>query len=99
MSEREHWLTKNVLLISFSAFFSDLGYQLVVALIPIYLILVLGAPAYVFGVFMSLSYGLGSLFAYFGGRLGDKYGKKRVSVLGNSLIPLMSLSGLPSTVV
>lgn len=97
MSERERWLTRNVVLISFSAFFADLGYQLVVALIPVLLVLVLKAPAYVFGVFMSLSYGLGSLFAYLGGRLGDRYGKKRVVLLGNSLIPLLSLSGLPST--
>lgn len=72
MSEKEHWLTRNVLLISFSAFFADLGYQLVVALIPVLLVLVLKAPPYVFGVFMSLSYGLGSLFAYLGGRLGDR---------------------------
>ncbi|PSN95204.1 hypothetical protein B9Q06_06305 [Candidatus Marsarchaeota G2 archaeon ECH_B_2] len=99
MSEKEHWLTRNVLLISFSAFFADLGYQLVVALIPVLLVLVLKAPPYVFGVFMSLSYGLGSLFAYLGGRLGDRYGKKRVVVFGNSLIPLLSLSGLLSTPV
>jgi MFS family permease len=99
MYRRETWLTRNVLLISFSAFFADLGYQLVVALIPVLLVLVLKAPPYLFGVFMSLSYGAGSFFAYFGGRLGDAYGKKKIVVLGNSLIPLLSLSGLPSSYV
>ncbi|MHB1908625.1 MAG: MFS transporter [Nitrososphaerales archaeon] len=88
------WLTKDGLLISFSAFFADLGYQAVTAVFPLYFILVLKEPAYLFGLVLALSFGVGSLFSVLGGKLGNKRSKKWVSILGNALIPLMSFSAL-----
>jgi MFS family permease len=90
----ENWLSTDVLLVSLSAFFADLGYQTVIALIPIFLVLQLKEPPYVFGVITAFSYGFGSVFAYVGGRAGDKYGRKKISILGNVFIPLLSFSGI-----
>jgi MFS family permease len=85
---------RDVWWISFSAFFADLGYQAVIAGLPLFLVLTLGAPDWLFGLATALAYGGGAFIAYFGGRFGDRVGHKRVAVLGNSLIPLLSLTGL-----
>jgi hypothetical protein len=88
------WLTRDVLLLSLSAFFADMGYQAVTAVFPLLIIIQLGEPAYVYGLLLALSYGVGSLFALAGGRLGDRYDKKKIAIAGNLLIPLMSVSVL-----
>ena len=93
------WLTRDVLLISLSAFFADAGYQALIAGFPIFLVIYLKAPVYILGLAMALAYGIGSLFAYAGGRLADRYGKKRIAILGNLLIPILSFTGLSSTPV
>lgn len=88
------WLTRDALLLSLSAFFADLGYQGVTALFPLYLVLELHQPVYLYGLVTALSFGVGSLFAYIGGKAGDRFDKKTLSILGNLFIPFMSLSGL-----
>lgn len=88
------WRTRDVWGISFSAFFADLGYQAILAVFPLYLVLSLGAPIWLFGLSQALAYGPGALFGYWGGRLGDRYGRWIVSVVGNAFIPLMALVGL-----
>ena len=93
------WLTRDVLLISLSAFFADAGYQALIAGFPIFLVIYLKAPVYMLGLAMALAYGIGSLFAYVGGRLADRYGKKRIAILGNLLIPILSFTGISSTPV
>ncbi len=90
-------ITRNALLISLSAFFADFGYQTVVAALPIFLVIVLHAPVYVFGIVVAISYGFGAIFGYAGGILSGKYGKKKVTILGNLLIPILSLSGLATS--
>ena len=93
------WLTRDVLLISLSAFFADAGYQALIAGFPIFLVIYLKAPVYILGLAMALAYGIGSLFAYVGGRLADRYGRKRIAILGNLLIPILSFTGFSSTPV
>jgi MFS family permease len=88
------WLNKNIFFLSFSAFFADLGYQAVLVLFPIYIVLELKYPIYVYGIITALSFGVGSLFSYVGGRLGDRLNKKYLVIFGNLFIPLMSLSVL-----
>lgn len=90
------WLNKEVISISFSAFFADLGYQAVMAGFPVFLVLVLKAPVWVFGLAMGIAYGPGALFGLIGGILGDKLDHKRVSTFGNSLIGFLSMSGIAS---
>ncbi len=86
--------SRDVLLISFSAFFADLGYQGVTALFPLYLVLARHAPVYAYGLITAASFGVGSLFAWLGGHAGDRWDRKRTAIAGNLFIPLMSLSGL-----
>ena len=90
------WLTRDVLLISLSAFLADAGYQALIAGFPIFLVLYLKAPVYYLGIAMALAYGIGSLFAYYGGKLADKHEKKKVAIIGNLLIPILSFTGFAS---
>ena len=92
----KRWLTRDVLLISLSAFFADAGYQALIAGFPIFLVLYLKAPVYYLGIAMALAYGAGSVFAYYGGKLADKHGKKKIAMLGNILIPILSFTGFAS---
>ncbi len=92
--KNQKFFSRDVLLISFSAFFADLGYQGVTALFPLFLILRHHIPVYVYGIITAVAFGVGSFFAFIGGKAGDKYDRKTVAILGNLFIPLMSLSGL-----
>ena len=83
-----------MLLLSFSAFFADLGYQAAIAIFPIFLVVVLKAPSYEYGLASAAAFGVGAFFGYLGGLAGDKFGNKWVAVAGNLLIPLISLVGL-----
>lgn len=80
-----------VLYISFSAFFADLGYQAAISVFPIYLVYILGAPIALYGFAEAINYGIGAFFGFIGGLLADKFGAKKMSILGNALIPIMSL--------
>src|SRR5579864_3209125 len=88
------WLTRDAFLLSLSAFFADLGYQAVTALFPLFLVGDLHQSPLTYGLITGVSFGVGSLFAFIGGKAGDRFSKKRVAIAGNCLIPLMSLSGL-----
>ena len=90
------WRTANVWNISLSAFFADLGYQAILAIFPLYLVLHLGAPIWLYGLSQALAYGPGALFGYAGGLLAERYGRWTIAVVGNAFIPLMALAGLPS---
>lgn len=97
--KRSDYLNRNVILISLSAFFADMGYQAVTAVFALILVLEMHEPAILYGLLLGLSYGLGSVFSLIGGRLGETHGKKRMALLGNLLIPLMSISVLFSNIL
>ncbi len=94
---RHLWLTPDVWKIAGSAFFADLGYQAVLAGFPLFLVLALHAPVWVYGLAMAVAYGPGAVIAWWGGRQGDRTGHRRVAIAGNSGIVLLSLSGLAAT--
>lgn len=87
-------MTRDALLLSFSAFFADLGYQGVAALFPLYVVFELHQPVYWYGIITGIAFGAGSFFAFVGGLAGDRFDKKYVAIAGNTFIPLMALSGL-----
>jgi len=82
-----------VLKISFSAFFADLGYQAAVVMFPLIFVIYLGAPMWLYGVAEAINYGLGSLMAFLGGLAGDRFGRWRIAVLGNAVIISVSFLG------
>ncbi len=96
---RREWLTRDALLLSLSACFADTGYQAVAVVFPLFLVLELHESYLQVGLFLALAYGIGSLFSFVGGRAGDRFNKKYVALAGNLLIPLMSLSGLSTSVL
>ena len=85
-----------VLKISFSAFFADLGYQAAVVMFPLIFVIYLGAPMWLYGVAEAINYGLCSLMAFLGGLAGDRFGRRRMAVLGNAIIISVSFLGLLS---
>jgi MFS family permease len=87
-------ITSDALLLCFSAFFADLGYQGVAALFPLYVVFSLHEPVYWYGIVTAIAFGAGSLFAYIGGLAGDRFDKKYIAIAGNTFIPFMALSGL-----
>ncbi len=91
---QQNWRTKDVWSISLSAFFADLGYQSVLAAFPLFLVLDMHEPVWEYGLAMALSYGGGAVFSLVGARLGDRIGHRRLAIIGNCLIPLLSLSAL-----
>lgn len=93
------WLTRDVLFICLSACFADLGYQAVLAIFPLFLVMNLHAAVWVFALATAISYGPGAVFALIGGRMGDRYGHKKIAITGNLFIPLLSLAGLAATPV
>lgn len=99
MQSNKWWINKDVLLISFSAFFADMGYQAILAAFPVFLVIVLKAPIYMLGFAYALTYGVGAVFGYIGGILGDKVGRKRVSIAGNIFILLLSGLGFAANAI
>lgn len=98
-ARRVQWRTGDVWAISLSAFFADLGYQAVLAGFPLFLVLTLHQPVWEYGLASALSYGGGAVFSLAGGRLGDRYGHRKLALAGNAVIPLLSLSALWSSPV
>ncbi|MCL5886096.1 MAG: MFS transporter [Actinobacteria bacterium] len=95
----EKWRTHDVWAISLSAFFADLGYQGVLAGLPLFMVIALHASVALYGLAMALGFGGGSLIAYLGSRLGDRIGHRKLAIIGNSAIPLLSLTALVASPV
>jgi len=95
---RAPWRTRDVWLIAASAGCADLGYQAIVAGVPLLLILRLHAEPIVYGVAAGLGYGLGTFASILGGRLADRVGRKPVAVGGNLGILLLAAIGLATSV-
>jgi MFS family permease len=87
-------LPRDALLLCFSAFFADLGYQGVAALFPLWVVFELHKDVYWYGLITAVAFGVGSFFAYLGGRAGDRFDKKHVAIAGNTFIPLMAFAGM-----
>jgi MFS family permease len=65
---------------------------------PLFIVLILKAPVYYYGIAEALNYGIGSIFAYYGGRLASRFGSRKMAIIGNSLIPILSFTGFAGTV-
>lgn len=95
----KQWLSNDALMLCLSAFFADLGYQGVTALYPIFLVLELHKSPLMYGLIAGLGFGVGSLFAFIGGRLGDQLPKKAIILVGNVGILLLAFSGMSHNLI
>jgi MFS family permease len=91
---KNQWRNRDIWSIALSAGFADVGYQSVLAVFPLFLVIQLHAPVWQYGLAMALSYGGGAIFSLLGSRLGDRIGHKKTALIGNCLIPLLSFSAL-----
>ncbi|MCW1291911.1 MAG: MFS transporter [Candidatus Rehaiarchaeum fermentans] len=94
--KRKWYVNEEVLKLSLSAFFADAGYQVVLSLFPIFFVFVMKESVEILGILYAIQYGGGALFAYLGGNLAEKFDRKRLAIIGNSLISLLSFIGLSS---
>ena len=93
------WMNREILLISLSAFFADLGYQAAIAIFPIFIVVALSASASEYGIASAVAFGIGSFFGYLGGLLSDRYENRYIAIFGNALIPLISLMALTNSIL
>ncbi len=77
MPESDRKFHPNVYLIAFSAFFADLGYQIVAGGLSTFLVIVLSSPVWFYGLIEALNYGVGSAFSYVGGGFPTFTGGRR----------------------
>lgn len=98
MAQAATWRSRDVWLISLSAGFADLGYQAIVAGVPLLIVVDLRASAVVYGVAAGLGYGLGTFASLAGGRLADRVGRRPVAIGGNLGILLLSLIAVARSV-
>ena len=82
---REKNSSKNVWLLGGSSFFIDVGAEMIVPLLPFY-ILSLGGGGISLGLVSGLREGLSSIFKIFGGYLSDKTGKRKPYIFFGYLI-------------
>lgn len=84
-TRRPPWLTPNVRTLSGVSFLQDAASELLYPIMPIFLTVVLGAPAAVVGAVEGLAEGVASLTKLVAGRLADRYPKRPLIGLGYGL--------------
>ncbi|BCT78000.1 MFS transporter [Sinomonas cyclohexanicum] len=84
-TKRPRWLTRNVRTLSAVSFFQDAASELLYPIMPIFLTVVLGAPAAVVGAVEGVAEGVASLTKLAAGRLADRYSKRPLIGLGYGL--------------
>jgi MFS family permease len=82
---RPRWLTRNVATLSGVSLLQDAASELLYPIMPIFLTVVLGAPAAVVGVVEGAAEGVASLTKIGAGRLADRSSKRRLIGFGYGL--------------
>src|SRR5664280_950773 len=85
------WLTRNLLVLSFVSFLQDTASELLYPILPIFITVVLGAPAAVLGSIEGLADGLSAIVSPFAGRAADRVGRKPLITAGYGLAALGKL--------
>jgi MFS family permease len=85
------WLTRNLLVLSVVSFLQDAASELLYPIFPIFITVVLGAPAAVLGSIEGLADGIGAIVSPFAGRAADRMGRKPLITAGYGLAGLGKL--------
>lgn len=83
------WLTRGVLGIGLASLFSDWGYEIATALLPV-MLAGLGAPAYALGVIEGVADGLSSIAKPLGGWLANRPALRKPLAVGGYLVTGLS---------
>ena len=94
------WLTPGVRGIGLASLLSDLGHEIPTALLPSFLVTVLGAPAAALGLIEGIADALSGVAKVIGGALADDPGRRRsIAVGGYTLTAILSaLIGISTTI-
>jgi MFS family permease len=77
------WLNRNVLAIGVSSLMADANYEMVLAVLPLFLILGLGAPVYALGLVEGVADGSSAVFKFASGYFSDRIRhRKSVATVG-----------------
>jgi len=89
------WLSGNVFYIGLSSLFSDVGHEMVTAILPFFLAFELGTGPEILGLIEGLSDGASSFAKSFSGYLSDKRGKVQnpLTTMSNVLKSLIQEGG------
>ncbi len=82
------WLTRNLLVLSAVSFLQDTASELVYPILPIFITVVLGAPAAVLGSIEGLADGISAIVSPFAGAASDRIGRKPLIAAGYGLAAL-----------
>lgn len=90
-------LSRNVVILGWVSFFSDLSSEMIYPLLPLFLTTVLGAPASVIGLIEGVAESTASLLKVVSGWLSDRLGRRKALVvsgygLSNLVKPLFALT-------
>lgn len=86
MKDKILGVRKNVFFLGLVSFFNDFSAEMVQSVMPVFLIVTLGAPAFFVGLIEGVADALSSIFKLLSGWMSDKIGKrKKPAVLGYSL--------------
>jgi MFS family permease len=79
------WLTRNLVVLSGVSFLQDTASELLYPILPIFITVVLGAPAAVLGAIEGLADGISAIVSPFAGRAVDRTGRKPLIAVGYGL--------------
>ncbi|HEX9030737.1 MAG TPA: MFS transporter [Streptosporangiaceae bacterium] len=85
------WLTRNLAVLSGVSFLQDTASELLYPILPVFITVVLGAPAAIFGAIEGLADGIGAIVSPFAGRTADRVGRKPLIAAGYGLAALGKL--------
>lgn len=85
------WLTRNLAVLSGVSLLQDTASELLYPILPIFITVILGAPAAVFGTVEGLADGLSAIVSPFAGRAADRIGRKPLIATGYGLAAIGKL--------
>lgn len=74
---KDKWLNRNIFGMGLASLFGDWNYEMVSAVLPVFLSSVLGAPAFALGLIEGVADGVSTFFEVLAGWYSDRIGKRK----------------------
>ena len=89
-----HWLNRNVLAIGLGDLAADANYEMILAVLPLFLTAGIGAPVYAVGLVEGVADGLAALVKVISGRVSDRIRRRHVVGVAGYAITTLGFAGL-----